>query len=195
MKHAGIDFGAKLAGTTAVAGVQDEHLHLWQSIKGQDADAWLEKLVQVQQLNAIFIDAPLSLPQVYTSIVPPQSADYFYRQADRELKAMSPMFLGGLTARAMRLRARFAEQGIALLETYPSHAVKLLLPHLQGYKKDLEQLQAYIKAVQGLLPLPLQQAPVNWHQFDAVLAWLSGYRHSKHQARLYGDAREGCIIV
>lgn len=39
----GIDFGAKLAGTTAVAMVRDGALRLWQSEKGKDADSWLDR--------------------------------------------------------------------------------------------------------------------------------------------------------
>lgn len=141
--HMGIDFGAKLAGTTAVAMVRDGALRLWQSEKGKDADSWLLYLIAELQPKVIFLDAPLSLPKVYAREAFTTASDFFYRQADREVQAMSPMFIGGLTARAIKLRTQLAAQGIAVLETYPSQANRLLFPHLQGYKKSLAALPTY----------------------------------------------------
>lgn len=194
-QHIGVDFGAKLAGTTAAAMVVGGQLQVWQCIKGQDADSWLLDLVQQQQAKVTYIDAPLTLPSIYGQADHTASSDFFYRQADRELQAMSPMFIGGLTARAMKLRAQLAAVGVAVLETYPSALVRLLLPQLQGYKKDPASLPVYSEDLQGLLPYQLQEQPQNWQQFDAVLAWLSGYRHGLGQSVLYGDAREGRIIL
>ncbi len=191
----GIDFGAKLAGTTAVAMVRDGALRLWQSEKGKDADSWLLYLIAELQPKVIFLDAPLSLPKVYAREAFTTASDFFYRQADREVQAMSPMFIGGLTARAIKLRTQLAAQGIAVLETYPSQANRLLFPHLQGYKKSLAALPTYAGALQGLLSCPLPIPPANWHQVDAILAWNSSYRHLHHQAILYGDPKEGVVIV
>ena len=191
----GVDYGARQSGTTAAAMIFQGELHIWQSLPGQDADRWLPDLVQELQVKVIYIDAPLTLPWVYSQIPSTTASDYFYREADRSLQAMSPMFIGGLTARAMRLRAQLAEKGVAVLETYPSALTRLLLPELQGYKKDLTLLPVYAEALQGLLPIELREYPQNWHQFDALLAWFSGYRHSAGQSVLYGDAREGRIIV
>ncbi|WP_158607156.1 DUF429 domain-containing protein [Pontibacter oryzae] len=123
----GIDYGSKLAGTTAVAMVKDNQLHLWQSQKGQDADTWLLELIRELMPKVIYIDAPLTLPSAYYQTPQNPDADFFYRQADREVRAMSPMFIGGLTARAMKLRLKLAHEGIAMLETYPSQAAKVLL--------------------------------------------------------------------
>lgn len=191
----GVDYGAKLAGTTAVAMLVQGELRVWQSPAGQDADKWLRELVLLQQAKVVYIDAPLSLPAIYGGATHTTTPDYFYRQADRELQAMSPMFIGGLTARAIQLRAQLALEGVAALETYPSALVSLLLPELQGYKQEPAALPAFAAALQGLLPVQLQEQPRSWHHFDAVLAWFSGYRHSNGQSELYGDAREGRIIV
>jgi hypothetical protein len=98
-----IDYGSKLAGTTAVCFEKNNQLHLAQSVKKQDADAWLRQLISTKKPAAVYIDAPLSLPGVYRG----EGSDYFYRAGDRAVGAMSPMFLGGLTARAMQLRAAF----------------------------------------------------------------------------------------
>ena len=191
----GIDYGSKLAGTTAAAFVKAEQLHISQSQRGQDADKWILDLATTFQPRTIYIDAPLSLPKVYNQGVFTPEAEYFYRACDREVQAMSPMFIGGLTARAIQLRASLTEAGIAVLETYPSQLSKLLFTQLQGYKKSPAALPVYTEALQGLLPFPLVLPPANWHQFDSLLAWLTGYRHSMGKSVFYGDATEGRIIV
>jgi len=194
-KHLGVDFGAKLSGTTAAAMVQHGELCIWQSEKGQDADAWLLELALRLKPNILYLDAPLTLPKVYTMEPPTPASDFFYRQADRDVQAMSPMFLGGLTARAIRLRTLLATHGIGVLETYPAEANRLLLPQLQGYKRDPSALPKYAEALQGLLKYTLHTPLQNWHQVDAILCWKSGFRHSIYQAILYGDTTEGRIIV
>ena len=191
----GVDYGAKLAGTTAAAMVVAGSLQVRQSPRGQDADVWLQHLIREWQPAVVYLDAPLTLPKVYSLPHYLPDADFFYREADREVQAMSPMFLGGLTARAIRLRTQLAARGVAVLETYPSQLAMLLFPELHGYKKDLAKLPAFTGALQGQLIHELKESPQSWHQFDALLAWLSGYRHSQGQSLLYGDPREGRIIV
>ncbi|MBB6611950.1 DUF429 domain-containing protein [Pontibacter sp. Tf4] len=191
----GVDYGAKLAGTTAAAMLQHGTLHLKQSHRGQDADDFLLQLIQEQKPAIVFMDAPLTLPKVYSQSPYTSGSDFFYRTCDREVQAMSPLFIGGLTARAIRLRTIAAERGISMLETYPSQLAHLLLPHNRGYKKDPAALPEFTRLLQQQLPFALARQPENWHQFDALLAWLSGYRHLNGQAILYGDAHEGRIIV
>ena len=101
MIWAGIDYGSKLAGTTCIAWMKEGQLKIIQSAKNQDADEWIITQLDNESIDQIFMDAPLSLPPAFHD---PLSDEFFYRAADRELKAMSPMFLGGLTARAMRLK-------------------------------------------------------------------------------------------
>jgi predicted nuclease with RNAse H fold len=195
LHHIGVDYGAKEAGTTAATMLVQGQLQVWQSTAGQDADRWLLELVQELNPKVIYMDAPLTLPKVYSQGTYSSSADFFYRQADREVQAMSPMFIGGLTARAIKLRSQLAEQGVAMLETHPSALVKKVLPQLQGYKKSQQALSEYTGALQGFIPVKLHALPQNWHQFDALLAWFSGYRHQLGQSVLYGEAQEGRIIV
>ncbi len=155
------------------------------SEKGADADRFLEDLIAREQPVLCFIDAPLSLPAAYFGA----SDDYFYRQVDRDLGAMSPMFLGGLTARAMRLVHR--HHGIRFMETYPKKVVQLL--GLQThYKKDPE---AFISELSGWLPLEVPAGRMNWHSIDAVLAWLSGWRYARQQATCYGNRKEGEVWI
>ena len=191
----GVDYGAKLAGSTAAAMVKNNTLQVWQSARGQDADEFLLKLIQEERPGIVFIDAPLTLPKVYSQSPYTSEADFFYRAADREVQAMSPMFIGGLTARAIKLRTILSEQGIAMLETYPAQLAHLLLPNEKGYKKDLATMPVIAQLLQDQISYTFAQTPTDWHQFDALLAWFSGYRHLNGQAILYGDAHEGSIIV
>lgn len=193
--HMGIDYGAKLAGTTTVAMAMAQQLQVWQSEQGQDADLFILNIINQLKPKVLFIDAPLTLPAVYTQTPATPAADFFYRAADREVQAMSPMFIGGLTARAIKLRTQLAAQGIGMLETYPTQLVRLLLPELPGYKKSAAALPVFAEALQHLLPYTSKEPPQSWHQLDSLLAWYSGYRHLLGQAQLYGEATEGRIIV
>jgi predicted nuclease with RNAse H fold len=186
MQHLGIDFGAKLAGTTSVCFEKNGILHLLQSAKKQDTDAWLNRLMAEQQPSAVFIDAPLSLPGVYSGF----GSDYHFRSCDRTVGAMSPMFLGGLTARAMQLRATFP--GLPFYEAYPVQLVRTLLPEDVFYKKDAA---VFLNILAEMLPLSFEKQPENWHQIDAALVWLSGWRYGTGKAVRFGEDAEGVIWV
>jgi len=193
---AGIDYGSKRAGTTAVClGDLSSFRLLTSSRKDSDADKWLQELLQQYQPAHVFLDAPLSLPLVYKGKGNEQ-ADYFYRRCDRELRAMSPLFLGGLTARAMLLAAWAANQKIQFIEVYPGGLAKLL--ELAGYKQSTE----YIKNSTDGLDMELQmlgheKSPPckNWHEVDAVLAYISGVRFYRKLGQAVGDPREGVIYI
>lgn len=187
---AGIDFGSKLAGTTVLAWFDGHKVQLLQSAKGQDADALLEKWVTDKQISRVFMDAPLSLPGVYNG----EGSDYFYRAGDRELGAMSPLFLGGLTARAMRLAAGWRRAGLEVNEAYPGALWKVMGDKKLAYKKDLADLSGCLALLQLHWQVKLP-AVVNWHQFDALLALTTGFRHTQGKAKAYGDPHEGCIYV
>ncbi len=193
---AGVDYGSKLAGTTAIAAIAASgSIDIHQSAKGQDADRFLLEQITSIQAQQIFIDAPLSLPMVYRS--PEAYDDYFYRVADRTLQAMSPLFLGGLTARAMQLARRLSELDIMVYEVYPAHLARLLKLQEMGYKKDINQLPDVVQELLPHLPYPLapQVTIANWHQADALLALLSGIRYMQQQHEIFGNTTEGIIIV
>ncbi|MCB0521768.1 MAG: DUF429 domain-containing protein [Lewinellaceae bacterium] len=185
--HLGIDYGSKLAGTTVICWDKDEKLYLAQSEKKQDADAFLQQHIEALRPGAVFMDAPLSLPGVYHQ----KGDDYFYRACDKATQAMSPMFLGGLTARAMRLRSQFPD--LAFYETYPAQLVRTLFPENDFYKKENPAL--FAEQLAAWLPFPLTAVLSNWHQVDGMLAWLSGWRFSKGNALKYGKEEEGLIVV
>lgn len=187
---AGIDFGSKVAGTTVLAWFDGEQVQLLQTAKGEDADAWLEQWVADKYLQQLFMDAPLSLPGVYTGT----GNDYFYRAADRALGAMSPLFLGGLTARAMRLAAGWRRAGVEVYEAYPGALWKEIGDQKLGYKKDLADLPNCRALLQQHWQVNLP-AVANWHQFDALLALTTGLRYAHGTVQTHGDPHEGCIYV
>ena len=95
----GIDYGAKLSGYTAICFNQNDILTIQQCLYGKDADKWLKEVLTQHDFESVYIDAPLSLPGKYRALS--GYNDFHYRKCDQELRAMSPLFLGGLTARAM----------------------------------------------------------------------------------------------
>ena len=107
----GIDYGSKLAGTTVLAYTEGEEIKILQSQKKQDADQFILNFLKISSPELVGIDAPLSLPGAFRAL----NNEFFYREADKELNAMSPMFLGGLTARAMKLSASIP---IRMVEVY-----------------------------------------------------------------------------
>jgi len=187
---AGIDYGSKMAGTTVLAWASKRRLNLAQSAKNEDADAFITTRLAELSLSVVFIDAPLSLPSVYRT---GSGDDYFYRSGDRELKAMSPMFLGGLTARAMRLASEC--QPIQFVETYPAATVARVLMAPPAYKSDLDEFSKLLRTAlrkQCKLDCPVHE---NWHQVDATLAWFSGWRHLSGESLSFGHSDEGLIIL
>lgn len=189
----GIDLGSQLAGTTVLAtGVP---VRFYPSVKKKNADTFILETLKNLPVSTVYLDAPLSLPGVYRPL--PGFTDYFYRQGDRELQAMSPMFLGGLTARAIRLKDTLEAQGIKVYEAYPAPLAKLWgLPEL-GYKKQKSHIQEISNKLRNDLPFPIPDAKdlLDWHHVDALLALAIGYRHQTGQAQSYGNELEGMIWV
>lgn len=188
--HLGIDYGSKLAGTTAICYQKDERLIVIQSEKKQDADLFIKEAVNSLQPKQIFIDAPLSLPGAYFG----KGEDYFYRACDRELRAMSPMFLGGLTARAMKLTRSLSDKNIDCYESYPAAFVRENDALITNYNKKSMVSSTLLKALAELVGLEIDSID-SYHQIDAVLCWLIGRRYFAGEAKIIGDKEEGQIIV
>ena len=188
--HLGIDYGARNAGTTVACFCVNGSWQLEQVQKKKDTDQFLLELTQSFSPTKIFIDAPLTLPAVYSKKSFSVKDDFHYRLCDRETKAMSPLFMGGLTARAIRLKTIWEHAGIPVLETYPAQLVNILSLE-EFYKKDLERFRENFSAIHENLPARF----TNWHQVDAFLAWFSGYRCAQGKNKTYGDTKEGTILV
>jgi len=189
VKWIGIDYGSKLAGTTAICHEDKGKLNFTQSEKKQDADAFISSFVDEYEPIYIFIDAPLSLPAAYFG----KGNDFFYRKCDRELKAMSPMFLGGLTARAMSLKSSHPKQ--TFLESYPGYLIKETCGYGKFYQKR-KTYETYIhNKLKKQLDLNFKSAPKNWHQLDALACWVIGWRHFNGEGQVIGDENEGRIYL
>ena len=188
--HLGIDYGSKLAGTTAICYQEGKQLIIKKSEKKKDADQFILDMVKELLPSQIFIDAPLSLPAAYFGI----GEDYFYRSCDRALKAMSPMFLGGLTARAMSLQRKLLSQGVDCHEVYPAALVRELGTLKQDYTKKSMVNAAFKEALSKLIGMKIDGVG-SWHQIDAALCWFSGKRYATGVSKSFGDEDEGLIII
>lgn len=192
----GIDFGAKNAGTTVIARMYEHNkVDFFSAEKNQDADEFIKKFIEEQEdIWLAYIDAPLSLPMVYKRIN--GSNDFFYREADRLTGAMSPMFLGGLTARAMKLKLEVEAMGIKMVETYPSKLAEVLHLKEKDYKGDKSQIPVLCDALKEVSSFEFDNDKVvDWHHFDALLCLYSAKRFEMQAAMVFGRPEEGVITV
>ena len=194
MNIAGIDYGSKLAGTTVIAYLKDGKAQFLQTKKKQDADQFILEKLAVLNIQKVFLDAPLSLPGVYRGLLGYE--DFFYRKGDKLLRAMSPMFLGGLTARAMRLHRQLQANNIEVLEIYPAQLAQRLQLSDLNYKKKTENIAGVVAHLATLLPYSFDASIIkNWHQVDALLALYSGWRYEQDEHEVFGAVEEGQIVI
>ncbi|MBL8004524.1 MAG: DUF429 domain-containing protein [Candidatus Kapabacteria bacterium] len=188
----GIDFGAQLAGTTccAVKHIGTNTVTILTSIKGKSADSFIYDCVKEFTPVLIGIDAPLSLPMFYTN--PQQYTDNNYRFCDRELSAMSPMFLGGLTSRAMKIRYELEQQKIQCIEVYPKAFVKKHFLDTLGYKESKEYIPNCIEALMKIVDVSVNEPLSTWHEFDSLVAVAITERYYAKNADSVGN-EEGYI--
>lgn len=189
----GIDYGKKLKGTTAIAFSDDQYVTVRQAAEKQDADQWLLAWAEDLAPDRIFIDAPLSLPLAFYK--PERADDYFYRACDREIKGMSPMFLGALTARAINLKHELEAMDVEVLEAYPVGLAQELLADQCPTGKEDPKKQKQWQLLAGRFPAELHKQPVDQHQVDALLTWWIGYRYWQNEHKEIGDRGEGCVMI
>lgn len=186
----GIDYGSQKAGTTVIAYCENKTLKFLQSIKGKSADDFIINQIEDKFpfIGSVYLDAPLSLPLAYYE----KGTDFMYRKADRALSAMSPMFLGGLTARAMSLAAQLDKNGIPSYETYPSKVEEVELGKTTPKKEKIQTAQ--IIELLADIGVTLSECS-NRHQYDAFWAWWAGFRDNEGRSIKFGDSEEGVIII
>lgn len=200
MRFLGFDFGAKRAGTTVGCLVSDGVARFERCEKGVDADEFVMKLIDAVKPTLVGIDAPLSLPAVYRAGRYSPEGEYFYRECDRTLGAMSPLFLGGLTARAIRLKALIEAGGSSVIEVYPAALLREIGGHLEGLTKDRcgsdgELLAEAVRRIAQWGAVHVPSRPSSWHDVDSFLAVVSTVRYHRGDARVEGRETEGLIIV
>jgi uncharacterized protein len=189
----GIDYGSRVAGTTSLALLRpNSDITVFHTQKGQDADHFI--LDHVKQLACpclIALDAPLSLPGVYQNLH--GYSDYFYRVADRQLKAMSPMFLGGLTARAMQLSVALRSEGCEVFEAYPS-ALHLIIAEIREIRQEspINTLPFFTAYFGRSIQLDRDIKPTK-HAIDALCALVIASRLYNGNFCTAGEPSEGLI--
>lgn len=190
----GIDYGSKLSGNTVVALLHNKTITFHKSNKNKNADQMILDIANDIKPGYVFIDAPLSLPGIYSN--PSKYSDYFYRMADSELGAMSPMFLGGLTARAMRLANELKSKGMKVHESYPAAIARSLELHELGYKKDKKSINKLASLLNEYLGIDFDENKVTtWHHIDALLTLVIAKRYFESRHLVFGEKEEGLIYV
>lgn len=192
----GIDYGSKLSGNTVIAILQENQIFFMDVDAKVDADQFIRNAAEHFKPEIIFIDAPLSLPGVYR--YPDQYSDFHFRVADRETQAMSPMFLGGLAARAIELKGKLEAQKIEVKETYPRLMANRFKLKALGYKSNRASLKDCTQQLKNCMreSLSFKCSDVKtWHHLDALLALLSAMSYSCGDYTTYGDPREGMIYI
>jgi len=190
----GIDYGKKFSGNTVICEKQREQLQYFKATKKQDADQFILRSIEERKPGLIFIDAPLSLPGVYGDNK--NYDDYFYRMCDKQLGAMSPMFLGGLTARAIRLKNIIEEIGVEIKETYPKILAKQFNLKTCGYRLDKQNIEKCSELLDRTSLIEIDKKQIlSWHHFDALLALLSAVRYYRGLHYTYGSKDEGLIYT
>jgi len=190
----GIDYGSKLSGNTVIALLDKEQISFHRPPQKKDADIIIMQLAKEFRPGYVFIDAPLSLPGIYSKS--DGYSDYFYRRADREIGAMSPMFLGGLTARAMRLAKELQKHSSKIIESYPAAIARSLELHDRGYKKDKKNIEKLAPLLKEYLGIDFDEnAVTTWHHIDALLTLVIAKRYFESRHLVFGEKEEGLIYV
>lgn len=192
----GIDYGSKLTGNTVIGVFHEGTIFFLDMKKGVDADSFIINAAEHFKPSKIFIDAPLSLPGVYRNL--PGFKNYHFRKADLELKAMSPMFLGGLAARAIELKEHLRSLGLHVFETYPKILANRLKLKDCDYKGSIQNLAGCTDEVLRVLPESIKvnkEEIKTWHHLDALLALISAINSLFKKPEAFGHREEGLIYI
>lgn len=185
VKIVGIDYGAQTSGNTVIAHKEEHRVHLIQIPQKKHTDTWLQAQLVDLKSDVVYLDAPLSLPLAFSGL----GDNFHYRKCDQLTKAMSPLFLGGLTARAMQLKHDLSS--LIFHEVYPAFFQSERIGSLH-YKNNMD---LFLDDLHKTHPFQLQHSPDNWHQVDALIALLIGQRHQQKKHREVGNPQEGIIII
>lgn len=193
-KFIGLQLGPQRTTPLTIAFEQEGQLLTGSSKAGEDVEKFLLKYLLGGPVKQVFVGAPLSLPAAYFQ--PKLYNDYLYRACDRELNSDSPMVLGGLTARAIRLKAILEAQGIKTYETNTSHQLKRMALSIAPQAELDVHKTALLARVQEETGLSIPPERIErWDQAHALLAFVAGYRYQQGKSEVFGLEKEGFIIV
>jgi predicted nuclease with RNAse H fold len=190
----GINYGCKFSGTTVICYNTFHEVRFLVSSKNADADSFILNEILHIDPDIVLINAPLSLPGVYKHLN--GYVDYFFRKCDSEIKASSPMFAGGLTARAIGLKKLLNDFGYPVYETYPRKMAEILSLPVQLYKQAITDLDGMLDVFMKKACIALNKKLITtWNHFDSLLAFFSGLRYMARQNSVFGKADEGLVYV
>ena len=169
MKLIGIDLGGRTTAKTSISllAIAEKEVVLFSkeyisNICGKSDSSFI-KFVNDLDPDVIGIDAPLSLPDF-------TSENYLYRKCDKELKALSPMTLGEITARAIYLKNNFTSSYI--FEVYPKTLLELHKINHKGYKRNSRLQKQIFDFLSEFYDLKFPHFDLNEDDLDSILAVL-----------------------
>jgi len=190
----GIDYGKKHSGNTVICERRGKEVRFFQAEKNKDADRFILDRLRGSPPLRIFIDAPLSLPGAFCD--ESRYDDFFFRQCDQQIRGMSPMFLGGLTARAIRLKSIVSGMDIPMMEAYPGGLSRQLKLKDYGYRRGKEKLGECADIILESAQLDVDTNLIlSWHHIDALLALVTAIRHEQGLSYTYGNPDEGLVYI
>ncbi len=189
----GIDLGNKASGNTALCFLNQSKLQYIQPKKKDDELNVILEIIKKHKIHLVCIDAPLTLPAVYYQTH--EFNDYMYRECDKLCKAMSPMFVGAFTARAIQLKNMLEHKKLQVIEVYPKKLIEMLkLTTYYPKKKENNVPHKLIQKLKDGVPFNFSK-PESLHQLDALLCWYSGFRYLNNEHLEFGHKKEGIIII
>lgn len=190
----GIDYGKKRSGNTVICERRGKEVRFFQAEKNKDADRFILDRIQESPPDRIFMDAPLSLPGAFYD--ESRYDNFFFRQCDQQIGGMSPMFLGGLTARAIRLKSIVSGMDIPMMEAYPGGLARQLKLKDYGYRRGKEKLGECAGIIMESAQLDVDTNLIlSWHHIDALLALVTAIRHEQGLSYTYGNPDEGLVYI
>lgn len=181
----GIDLGGRTTGKTALSFLDTDlneiknYSREYISERCGKSDKEFIRFVESFNADIIGIDAPLSLPDF-------KSENYLYRNCDKKLKALSPMTLGEITARAIHIKENLSCKDI--FEVYPKTLLELHKINHKGYKRD-QNLQNFIWSfLKDYYDLKFPNIEMNEDNLDSILAVLILYHFYNKKYEIVNDA-------
>lgn len=179
----GIDLGGRTTGKTAVSVYNSENnivkvigVKEIEKITSGIDENFIEFLNELNG-NIIGIDAPLSLPDF-------TQKDYLYRSGDREVKALSPMTIGEITARAIFLNSKL---NCEVIEVYPKSVLQFLGLQSTKYKNNEKLLRNITNIVISKYKMIPNQFEMINDNVDSLLSLVAVIHYFRNSYRNIGN--------
>lgn len=193
----GINFSSKLSGNTVICLLSKNKIFFIDVDEDVDADIFIYNAAKHFQPEIIFLNAPLSIPGVFRSVN--SCCDHQYRQADKEICGISPMIIGGVTARAMELKQKLeSEFNTKVYETSSKAQAENYGLLTKGFKCGRKELLECRFEITSHLDKNLMincQDIKSWDHLNALLSLITAIRFVNGEAHTHGISEEGVIYV